>query len=498
MKKRLLIFGFIFLIIFVYLFIFINNNKVIFNVSSIDSNIYLDNMDVDWDSLDVFDISLNDNVLNINSEGIYIISGKSNNGGIVVNSYGNVKLILDNIDINNDNDAVIMIENAKNIIIELVDGSDNVLVCNGRNDTSKYDGCIYSKDDLILLGNGILRVNSNYLDGIGVKDNLNIESGTYIINSNGDGIHCKDSVNIVDGNFNINSVEDGIYADAKLIINNGVFNIKTSDGSGINETEKDRYYNGRMNDDVISAKAIKSRNNLIIFNGDFLIDSKGDSIHSNGSVGIVDGVFNIKSGDDAIHADKDIVIDGGKINIIKAFEGIEASNVTINNGDFNIVVSDDGINTSGNRDLFKIKNLLLGYGSIIINDGNFYINSFGDGFDSNGSIVVNGGSIYIDGPIEIGNGAFDYELFFGINGGEFIGVSSFCGYMNVSEDSKNDYVLINLPKIYEGKITLKDEDNNTIIEYNPSKEYQSVVVSNDKIDKNKIYSVYVDGNKVYG
>ena len=115
-----------------------------------------------------------------------------------------------------------------------------------------YDGCIYSKDDLILQGDGILNVTSNYSDAIVSTDDLKIVSGTYNIKSQDDGIRGKDSVYILDGTINvesnadgikstndtdstkgfvyikngtfvINSVEDAIQAQTKLIIDEGNF-----------------------------------------------------------------------------------------------------------------------------------------------------------------------------------------------------------------------------------------------------------------------------------
>lgn len=524
MKKIFKLLCIIFLIIiFRYIIIFIDNIKVIKNVSAIDNNININDMEdkIDWSKIEKYYINLNGDSLNIYNEGIYIISGRINNGSINIDTSDNIKLVFNNVYINNDNGSTIRIENVNNIILEMEEGSDNTLI-----NSSEYEGCIYVKDNLILQGNGILRINSKYYDGIVVNDNLKIENGTYIINSNGDGIRGKDSVYIVDGefninsgadgikstnrnalkgyinidngNFNINSVGDGIESATKLIINNGTFNIKTSNGSEISQTEKERYYNGRLNRDESSSKGLKARSNIIIMNGNISIDSKGDAIHSNNHIGIVDGIFNIKTNDDAFHADKDLIVDGGNIDVSMAFEGIEATNVTINNGKLNIIVSDDGINTSGNRDLFNTKYLLYGYGSITINDGDIYICSFGDGIDSNGSIVINGGKIHIDGPTDIGNGAFDYEMFFYVNGGEYIGVSSIGGAMNAVEDSKQDSILIKLPKICTGKLSLKDQEGNIITEYTPRKEYQSLVISNDKIDKNKQYTVYVNDEKVYG
>ena len=54
---------------------------------------------------------------------------------------------------------------------------------------------------------------------------------------------------------------------------------------------------------------------------------------------------------------------------------------------------------------------------IEINGGNIYINADGDGLDSNGRLIINGGEIYVDGPENNGNGALDCGINATINGG---------------------------------------------------------------------------------
>ena len=351
------------------------------NTLQIDDSINLDTgyEKVNWDSLEKNVLDLSNKSIIIDKEGTYTLKGTINNGSIMVNVKGNVKLILDNVSITNNLGPAIIVEQAENTIIELKKDSVNTLIDGSNYENLEYDGCVFSKDDLILKGEGTLNVISNYLDAIVSNDDLTIESGNYIINSNDDGIRGKDSVyiingdftinsngdgikstndtdtekgyvNILNGKFNVNSLQDGIQAETKLIIENGNFNIKTSDG---NESEdymlyKDFY--GGSSYDSTSRKALKSVDNLVIKNGIFTIDSKDDAIHSNNYLGITNGVINIKSGDDGVHADTEIIIDNGNVNISKSYEGIEANDITINGGNISVIASDDGINVSGGKD----------------------------------------------------------------------------------------------------------------------------------------------------
>jgi hypothetical protein len=51
--------------------------------------------------------------------------------------------------------------------------------------------------------------------------------------------------------------------------------------------------------------------------------------------------------DDGIHADTQIEIDDADLEITDSFEGIESAQITIKDGNFIIVSSDDGLNVAG-------------------------------------------------------------------------------------------------------------------------------------------------------
>lgn len=510
-----------------------NNN--IKNTNQLDKNINLDNGDekIDWSLLDSSILNLNNKSLTITEEGTYTLSGKINNGNITINTTGDVKLILDNVSIKSNNSPAIIIEQANNTVIELKENTTNTLEDSSSYDNTEYDGCLFSRDDLIIQGTGTLNITSNYLDAIVSNDDLKIVDGTYIINSNDDGIRGKDSVNIQNGNFTINSQSDAIkstndaesgkgyinidngtftiesrqdalQAETKLIINNGTFDIKTGDGSSSKTSAiyKD-FYNGTSYD-TTSTKALKSNDNLIINNGTITIDSQDDAIHSNNYVGIKNGTINITSGDDGIHADTEIIIDGGNINIKKSYEGIESNDITINDGEISITSNDDGINISGGNDSSSMggrpgENPMhsSSFGILTINNGKIYVNADGDGLDANGSIIINNGKLYVDGPTNGGNGTLDYDRSFNINGGTVIAVGSSDMAQSPSTTSTQNSLMFYLSTSYNNKeIILEDENGNEIISYTPKKIYSSIIISSKKIREGKTYTLKIDNKKI--
>lgn len=500
-----------------------NNNDVISDDET--NNEILELEEKDFDGYDTYNINLtNENdVVEIEKKGIYTLTGTLN-GYIKINSDDNIKIILDSVNIKNDNGPSILVEKVKNIYIELVGESylEDSDLYNGYDED--VEGTIYSKDDLFITGNGVLNIIANYGDGIVCKDDLTIFSGTINVKSNDDAIRGKDSVNIKsaiinidsngdgikstnledvskgnilieNGEFNIISTLDGIQAENNLTIKNGKFNISTGGGGSITSSN-DKWGYWQSNTVSESAKAIKAVNNIMIEDGEYNIDSSDDAIHSNGNIEISNGLINILSGDDGIHADELLTINGGTISIDKSYEGLEAGNIVINSGNISIVSMDDGINVAGGNDGSAFnrpgQNNFENASSrlLTINDGCVYVNASGDGLDSNGSIIMNDGTVIVDGPTDNGNAALDYDRIFTINGGILIATGSSGMAQNISEDSKQAGILINFSSNQSAGTLVNIND---VFTYSPSKQFSSVLVSIPDLEANKTYTISLGG-----
>lgn len=485
---------------------------------------------IDWSKYQIKEITLNESLV-INEGGIYKLSGTLSNGCIKVNVSDNVKLILNNVSITNLNGPAIVVEKAEDIVINLVDGSINTLV-----DGSSYvgydanvNGVIYSEDDMTFEGKGTLNVTSNFEDGIVSKNDLKFVDGKYIINSADDGIRGKDSVYIKDGSFEINakgngikttntkdtdkgfirikngefkivSELDAIQAERQLLIQDGKYMITTGGGSN-NSSVSDSWGNwGGKSNTTNSAKGLKSKDNLVIQNGELTFDTSDDAIHSKKSLGIKNGQIMIQSGDDGIHADTEIIIDGGKIKIDKSLEGIESANIVINSGDINVNSRDDGINIAGGNDSSS-RNGRPGenefnktaVNQLTINGGSAHINAIGDGIDVNGSIYVRGGSLIVDGPESNDNGALDYDGEFVVTSGEVIASGSRGMAQGISDSSTQYGVMINFKEniMANAKVKIVNSSNKEVLNYSSSKSYSSLVISNGELVKGK-YKIMVD------
>lgn len=492
---------------------------------------------IDWSIYENTNYELTKSIT-ITEEGIYNLTGTITDGSITVNTEGNVKLILDGVNITNTSGPAIYVENVEDVVIELADNSNNYL--EDGSTYSGYDtdviGTIFSHDDITFQGNGTLEVKSNSEDAIVSKDDLKVVSGTYIINSKDDGIRGKDSVYIKggtftitsggdgikstndtdadkgyilieNGTFEIESTLDGIQSEQKLLIEGGTFNIKTGGGSSITSSTHEDWgrwgYYSSTTSSTESAKGIKAGDNLVIESGSFTFDTSDDAIHCNNYVGIKNGTINISSGDDGIHADAELIVDGGNINITKSYEGLEASKITINGGTINVVATDDGINVAGGNDSSATgrpgeNNYSSNTSNVLtINDGTIYVNAVGDGIDVNGSAYINGGNIKVDGPTDSGNGTLDYDSKFEVNGGTLLAGGSSGMLQGCSSSSSLYNLTITFTSTYgDGDmITIEDNSGNEIVSYSSSKNYSSLVVASPLLNKGESYTIKVNGSE---
>jgi hypothetical protein len=266
-------------------------------------------------------------------------------------------------------------------------------------------------------------------------------------------------------------------------------------------------------DSAISAKGIKTGNELIIESGTFVIDSSDDCLHSNGTIMINSGTFSLSSGDDGIHADVEVTINDGQITINRSYEGLESATISINAGDIQIFASDDGINLVGGadasgmnpgmpaggrpgRDFGRGGDTFAEAGDYIlyINGGNVVVDAGGDGIDSNGSIEITDGSVVVYGPVENMNGAIDYMGHFSISGGVLLAGGS-AGMAEAPDTSSSQpavIVFFNSNLNQGAAIQVQNDSGEILFTYSPTKTIQSLVFSTPLMTIGESYTLIID------
>jgi len=310
--------------------------------------------------------------------------------------------------------------------------------------------CINSDSTLYVTG-GILGLTVGGMQSKGIKASrdITLTGGTLTINTSGaveletsgsgyDPSYCAAiksdaAVNIAGSNITITSTGaagKGVSSDTNINMTSGTLNV-TCSGAGTT------YKNTSGTTDSYSAACLTADGNISITGGSLTTSSSGaggkgikadgtitigdsgnsptlnikttgsrflvsgtDYCHpktvvSSGAIYINNGTNIISSVDDGIHSDASITIVGGT-NTISAVstisgvgEGVEAPVITFNGGTTNIIASNDGINAtygtvSGGTESNDGSYLYIN-GGIVIVAGN-------DAIDSNGNIVITGGT----------------------------------------------------------------------------------------------------------
>ena len=222
-------------------------------------------------------------------------------------------------------------------------------------------------------GSGFVAIDDNKVDGvIFSKDDitLNGEGSLTITSPDANGIVGKDEVTITGGTYDITAAKHAIEGKDSIAVSGGVFTLSAGEDG---------------------------------------LHSENDDDETLGNIYITGGTFVITVGDDAIHANTLLQIDGGTLTITAA-EGLEATYVQINGGDISISATDDGVNAAHKSSVYTP--------TFEMNDGTLTVVMGAgdtDGIDSNGNIVINGGTINVTG-----NSTFDYDGTAQYNGGTII------------------------------------------------------------------------------
>lgn len=473
--------------------------------------------------------------ITITEAGTYRISGTLDDGMITINTAKEdfVHLVLDNATINCSDSAPLYIKQASKVVITLAENSTNIV-----NDGSEYavvdaeeeiSAAIYAKDDLTINGSGTLEVNANYNNGIQSKDNLKIVNGTIQITAPDDGLVGKDLLAVRDGvlqinaqgdgmkttnaeetdkgmlvidggSITLNTQQDGMQAENALYVYDGSINIQTGGGSAATTKSMQPVkpgYEEQSTEDTISKKGLKGVNNIIIAGGEISINTEEDSIHSNNAIEIAKASIQIQSGDDAIHADNTLVIQSGTIDITQSYEGLEALDITINDGSIHLIASDDGINAASGNDSEGMGPQTGSTNADIIrfNGGTVVVDAGGDGLDSNGSIEMNGGTVIVNGPVDSGNGALDYDGTFTINGGQLYAAGSAGMMQNPSAVTNGNCITI----VYDSNLaaqtitSILDANGTSVLTFQPQKAYQSLILYSASLQTDTTYQVSYGG-----
>ena len=243
--------------------------------------------------------------------------------------------------------------------------------------------------------------------------------------------------------------------------------------------------------------AIYTKSDLTI-SGNGTLDVTGtaeDAIHSKTNVTVQGGTINLKAGDDAIHADETLTILDGKVTVLESEEGLEGLVVDIQDGDITVNASDDGLNASDGSGSEKAPGEATEGAAIRISGGVLTVKAGGDGIDSNGDLIISGGTVVVDGPSDGGNAPIDYDGKGVISGGTVFvsGDSGMFQSLNDSGSTQNSIVYYLSDTQAAGtKVAVADSKGNVIYENNSTTQaFNTVLFSAADLKSGENYTVTV-------
>ena len=236
-----------------------------------------------------------------------------------------------------------------------------------------------------------------------------------------------------------------------------------------------------------ACKGFKASGDIAVLGGTFELDTADDAFHADGDLLVFDGEITMVSSDDGLHADGSLTIVGGTVNITQSSEGLEAEVITVAGGSVSILASDDGINarsSTGEKETFDAQEGVR----IEISGGTLFVNAYGDGIDSNGDLLVTGGTTVVSGPVSSMNGAMDYNGTAAISGGTFVAAGASGMGENFSETSTQAAFFISLTG-EAGEIRLSDAEGNEILAAQVDKDFETVIISSPNLVVGETYTV---------
>lgn len=476
-------------------------------------------------------VAVDGSIATIDSAGTYVVQGATGDGQLVVSTDDEevVRVVLDGADIANSSGSPFVVADASEVVVILADGTTNVLTDADTYvfpdaETDEPNAALFSTADLTVTGTGTLVVDANYNDGVASKDGLVIDAGTIEVTAADDAIRGKDYLVIRSGELLISAGGDGLKSDnddadlgAITVVDTVAAIEAAGDGLAANHVSIEGGsltivagggHTASLGADV-SAKGIKGTISVTITAGIVTADAADDAVHSNDTVTVSGGTLELATGDDGIHADANVVIDGGTIIVTDSYEGIESAVIDISDGIIDVTASDDGLNVAGGadgsgfegggpgrggRDAFEA----VGDYHLSVSGGDVTIDAEGDGFDSNGTASVSGGTIIVYGPSGQGNGAIDVNGSFEISGGTLLAGGS-AGMAETPDGSSSQaFVAFSLRGSVAGGSTIQilASDGTEIASYQSAKPVEAFVASSPEVIAGAAYEVVIDGESL--
>ena len=254
------------------------------------------------------------------------------------------------------------------------------------------------EDDLTITEGGVYILSGSYEKMIVVdageeaKVQLVLKNAT-LTNSNGPAVYVRsaDKVFLTAAEGTVNTISDSSsysFTDEETTPDAAVF---SKDDLTINGT-------GKLTITGNYKHAVVSKDDLVVTAKNLTVSAANTGLNGKESVALSDASVVINAGNNGIRSDEIVSISGNSVEV-DASEGIEATYILISGGDITVNASDDGINVARKSTTYTPTVEITG-GNVTVTMGA----GDTDGIDSNGDIIITGGTISVNAA-----SAFDYD-----------------------------------------------------------------------------------------
>ena len=434
-----------------------------------------------------------------------------------------------------------------------VDGvifSKSDLVCNGTGSLTieaDYKHGIVSKDDLVITG-GTYKITAAD-NGITAKDQLKILDGSFDIDAANSAVKAKNADNaelgniyIAGGIFTIEAEQDGFHATGSIVVDDGTITVNSGDDGF--HAELDTIIRGGTILVEKSNEGLEGKR-VVVNGGDITVNASDDGINAANSGD--DGANAANSGDGGVNAANsgDDGANATNPGANAAGSGDDDSNAASSNNDSSAAVnSGDDSSISGAADGkeppqmppdtengsdmqpsqdFDPENAPSGGNApqnfdpgnapsdgdapqmmqggpggggnselyIKITGGTLTVSADGDGLDSNGGLLVTGGTTIVYGPTSDGDSALDYDGSAIVSGGILAAIGS-AGMVESFDEASTQPVITYYcteTQSADTTITLTDSDGSALFTVTPEKAYASIVLTCPEMKLDATYTL---------
>ena len=368
----------------------------------------------------------------------YILSGQTTDGEFSLTGSYKCTLSLSGLTLTNPSGAAINIANGKRIKISAKKDTENTLTDGA---SGSQTGCIYSKGQIHLQGNGTLNVVGKTKHAIKSGDYITIKNLTLnILGAVADGISCNEYFLMESGSVSISGVgDDGIQCDLDGTTSTG----ETTDHE--DEDSGNIYIEGGTLKVATTATASKGIKATGVLNISENSEATTVTITNSGDADTSDATDISSSA--CLKSDKAIVIVGGTLTLTNTGQGGRAINsdgtLTISGGTTNAQAQGSNYGSSGggggpggggrpggggggpggggSSSPHKFAKGVKADGNITISGGtlNVYSKSH-EGLESKGTITISGGEVYAEASDDAINAASHLT----VSGGRVCGYST--------------------------------------------------------------------------